>query len=74
MVCPANAAFNRAAAFAALTQTLDTRPSRVAGSCFHQEAPLAYPWCQGNMQQTVRRCLHLNLKRLKSLGVDGAIH
>jgi hypothetical protein len=36
MVCPANAAFNRAAAFAALTQTLDTRPSRVAGSCFHQ--------------------------------------
>jgi hypothetical protein len=35
MVCPPNAAFNRAAALASLNQTHNKRPSRAAGSCFH---------------------------------------
>jgi hypothetical protein len=35
MVCPPNAAFNRAAALASLNQTHNKRPSRAAGSCSH---------------------------------------
>jgi hypothetical protein len=42
MVCPLNAAFNRAAAYASLDQPRLMRPSHAVGSCFHpnQDIPV----------------------------------
>lgn len=37
MVCPLNAAFNRAAAYASLDQPRLMRPSHAVGSCFRSE-------------------------------------
>jgi hypothetical protein len=39
MVCPLNAAFNRAAAYASLDQPRLMRPSHAVGSCFHPFPP-----------------------------------
>jgi hypothetical protein len=42
MVCPLNAAFNRAAAYASLDQPRLMRPSHAVGSCSQSLAP-CYP-------------------------------